>query len=109
MQISYSTAGFRNRTLEAALTATAAAGYTHVEIATQDHLRRVPTGAELERLHKHLHRCGLSVGTVHAPMRENVLGAPDEEWRTEKVGVLSEYLHLSGELGHSPGAQSELR
>lgn len=99
MQISYGTVGFRHRTLEAALTAAATAGYTHVEISSDEHLGTIPTSPELERLRKHLRQCGLSVGTVHGPMRKNVLGAPDEEWRTEKVGVLSDYLRLSGELG----------
>ena len=47
----------------------------------------------------HLRDCGLQAGTLHAPLRKNVLGAPEENWRVEKVGVTSNYLRLSGELG----------
>ena len=35
------------------------------------------------------------MGTVHAPMRENVLGAPEESWRREKMDVMTEYLHFA--------------
>ena len=100
MQISYGTVGFGKRSLEGALEGAAAAGYTHVEISSSEpHLDKIPAAAELEQLQEHIRGCGLQAGTVHAPMRENVLGAPEEGWRTEKVALLSDYLRLSGELG----------
>ena len=43
--------------------------------------------------------CGLQAGTLHAPLEKNVLGAPEEDWRREKVGACSDYLRLSSELG----------
>jgi sugar phosphate isomerase/epimerase len=98
--VSYSTAGFTDRTLERALTAIAEAGFTTVEIASQPaHLSEPHTGDALAALRRHLDACGLRVGTVHAPMRENVLGAPEEGWRRDKVGVLSAYLHCAADLG----------
>lgn len=98
--VSYSTAGFIDRNLELALTAIAAAGFTTVEIASQPaHLSEPCTGDALASLRQHLHACGLRVGTVHAPMRENVLGAPEEGWRRDKVGVLSAFLRCAADLG----------
>lgn len=96
---SYSTAGFIDRSLELALTAIAEAGFIRVEISSQEaHLSRPPAADDLASLRRHLDSLGLRVGTVHAPMRENVLGAPEEEWRRDKVAVLSAYLHSAAGL-----------
>ena len=97
MQISYGTVGFRDRSLEKALERIAEAGYTHIELAVEPHLDEVP--ATLERAKKSLQECGLQAGTLHSPLGKNVLGATEEDWRLEKVGVCSDYLRISGELG----------
>jgi sugar phosphate isomerase/epimerase len=100
MQISYSTVGFKDRSLEDALQGIAEAGYTHVELSSMEpHLDKIPTGAALERVKRCLRDCGLQAGTLHAPLERNVLGAPEEDWRREKVGLCSDYLRLSSELG----------
>ena len=100
MQISYGTVGFRDRDLETALRGVAAAGYTHMEMSSlEPHLYRILEGAELASLHQLIRDCGLSVGTVHAPLGRAVIAAPEERWRVENVGLFSDYLRLSGDLG----------
>lgn len=100
MEISYGTVGFRDYSLEHAFEKIAEVGFTLVELSSMEpHLDNIPKGASLERVKKSMRECGLRAGTVHAPLAENVLGAPEESWRIEKVGVCSDYLRLSGELG----------
>jgi hexulose-6-phosphate isomerase len=99
MQISYATAGFKDP-LDEALDEIAAAGYSHIELSSQEgHLERVFTIRELEQLRSRIEGSGLRTGTVHAPMMRNVLGAPEEDWRREKAALLGEFLRLSGAIG----------
>lgn len=98
--IGYSTAGFTDRGLEAALRAIAAAGFEAVEVSSQaPHVPEPPVGVGLQQLHTWLREAGLTATTVHAPMRENVLGAPEETWRRERVAVLGAYLRFAGDIG----------
>ena len=99
--ISYSTCGFLDRDVEAALDAIADAGFTHAEIIGQDpHVGNPPQGQQLHEFRARLETRGLTRGTVHAPLRRNVLGAPEEEWRREKVEVLGSYLRFTGAIGY---------
>jgi len=41
----------------------------------------------------------MTATTVHAPARRTVLGAPTEDWRTEKIPVLADALRMTGEIG----------
>jgi len=96
----YSTAGFGDRDLEAALRAIAAAGFAEAEICSSPpHLSSPPRGDDLRRLRALLRECGLRAATVHAPMRENVLGAPDEDWRRDKVEVLTGFIRFAADIG----------
>ena len=98
-EVSYATLGFLDRNVEAALDAVAAAGFRHTEILGQEpHLDAVPTGKALVEFRSRLRSRGLSGATVHAPLRRNVLGAPEEDWRREKVQVLSDYLHFAAAI-----------
>jgi sugar phosphate isomerase/epimerase len=98
--VSYSTSGFNDRDVEAALDAIAAAGFDHVEICGQDpHVDTPPEGQALQDFRARLEARGFVGGTVHAPLRRNVLGAPDEEWRLEKVQVITSYLHFAAAIG----------
>lgn len=100
VELSYSSSGFSDRDLEAALDAVAAAGFANVEIlGMEPHLDTPPEGGALQEFRARLAARGITGCTVHAPMRENVPGAPDEDWRVEKVGVLSTYLRLAGAIG----------
>jgi len=100
--ISYSTTGFLDRNLDAALDAIAAAGFTQAEILGQEpHLAEIPKGQALRGFCSSLHSRGFSGLTVHAPMGHNVLGAPEEDWRREKVEVLAGYLRFAGAIGAS--------
>jgi sugar phosphate isomerase/epimerase len=99
-QISYGTVGFTDRDVEAALDAIASAGFAKAEILGQaPHVVAPPTGSELVGFRKRLEERGLDGGTVHAPLRRNVLGAPDEDWRREKVEVLAGYVRFAASLG----------
>jgi sugar phosphate isomerase/epimerase len=97
--ISYSTLGFVDRDVEAALDGVAAAGFTQTEIMGQaPHLAVPPKGKALADFRARLVARGLRARTVHAPLTRNVLGAPEEGWRLEVVEVLASYLRLAGEL-----------
>jgi len=99
-EISYSTTGFGDRDVEAALDAIAAAGFTQAEILGQEpHVAEPPTGRELRDFRARLEQRGLGGGTLHAPLRRNVLGAPQEDWRREKAAVLAAYIRFAGALG----------
>ena len=98
-KISYATIGFGDRDVEAALDAIAAAGFSQAEILGQEpHVASPPTGQALADFVKGLRSRGLSV-TLHAPLTTNVLGAPEEQWRREKVQVLAGYLRFAAEIG----------
>ena len=99
VQLSYSTAGFKDRQLAPTLDAIAAAGFRCVEYAIDTHASEDRPGRFAQEAGRQLERCGLSATTVHGPARTNVLGAPTEEWRKEKVEVLAEALRFSGQIG----------
>ena len=97
--ISYSTVGFRDRDVEAALDGVAAAGFTQTEVLGQEpHLAVPPTGKALADFRARLAARGLRARTVHAPLTRNVLGAPEENWRLEVVEILAGYLRLAAGL-----------
>ena len=99
-RISYSTAGFRDRDVEAALDAVVEAGFARAEIQGQEpHLAEVPQGRELIEFRGRLEARGLGAGTVHAPATTNILGAPEEDWRREKVEVLASYIRFTAAIG----------
>ena len=99
-KISYSTAGFFDRDVEAALDAVAEAGFDRAEIVGQEpHVAEPLVGRELEAFRSRLEERGLAGGTVHAPLTRNVLAAPEEEWRREIVEVLASYLRFAAALG----------
>jgi len=102
MKLGYSTCGFVDRDVEAALDAIAAAGYDHTEVLGQDpHVAAPPLGSAAREFAARLESRGFLGGTVHAPMRRNVLGAPDEDWRREKVQVLAAYVRFAAAIGFS--------
>ena len=95
---SYATAGFVDRDLNAALEAIARANFSQAEILGQEpHLETPLYGHALHDFQKHLKSLGLST-TVHAPLTRNVIGAPEESWRQEKVKVFSDYLHFAAAI-----------
>ena len=97
---SYATIGFGDRDVEAALEAIAEAGFPQAEICGQaPHVAKPPTGQALSRFRARVEAFGLRARSVHAPMRETVLGAPEEDWRREKVGVLGSYIRFTGAIG----------
>jgi L-ribulose-5-phosphate 3-epimerase len=101
-QISYSTLGFLDRGVESALDAIAEAGFDQAEILGQDpHLASVPRDRALTEFTARLATRGLAGGTVHAPLSRNVLGAPEEGWRREKVEVLADYIRFAAAIGAS--------
>ena len=99
-ETSYSTLGFSDRSLEAALDTIAAAGFSGVEILGQaPHLDEPPQGHALKEFRGRLENRGFRSWTVHAPAKRNVPGAPDEDWRAESVETLQRYVRFSGALG----------
>ena len=97
--ISYSTVGFTDRDIESALDNIASAGFVQAEISGQDpHIARPLKGEQLSAFRARLSDRGLKARTVHAPMRRNVLGAPDETWRQQVVDVLADYLRFAANL-----------
>ena len=98
-QVNYSTVGFTDRDIEAALDAVAAAGFTGTEIVGQaPHLDQPPEGQALIEFRERPDSRELLCRTVHAPLTRNVLGAPEEEWRREVVEVLARYVRFAGAI-----------
>ena len=98
--VGYSTVGFNDRGVEKALEAIAEAGFTATEILGQEpHVAEPPAGKALERFRGLLETLSLKAASVHAPMRRNVLGAPEESWRKEKICVFTRYLRFAAEIG----------
>lgn len=97
---SYSTAGFGDRGVEAALDAIAEAGFPQVEIQGKDpHISEPLTGKALSEFRARLDARGLTARTMHAPSGRTVLGATNEEWRQHGVALLEQYMGFGGELG----------
>ena len=96
--ISLSTSCFGDRERAAALDAIAEAGFDGVELSVA-HVDEVPAPGEATEIRRQIEARGLVATTVHGPARRNVLGAPTESWRKEKVVILGSYLHFTGELG----------
>ena len=95
-RISYSTAGFVDRDVEAALDAVAAAGYRQTELVGQaPHVAEPLTGPDLSSFLARVGQRGLSVRTVHAPLGRNALGVPEETWRHEVVERFSSYIRFA--------------
>ena len=99
-QISYSVAAFRDRGLEPALDAIAAAGFSHTElIAKAPHIEQPFTGAELTELRRSLESRGLTATTVHAPFSgSGNLGMPNDETRCKNVAVFAAYAEFTGAI-----------
>ena len=110
-ECSYSLAGFSKYAVDGALDAIADAGFSCIELAgvgtsfsdwhlaPGDDVPVPPTGRAAADFRGQLARRGLRATTLHAPARKNVLGAPSEDWRNEKVTVLGNYLRFAGEIG----------
>ena len=97
---SYSTVGFNDRSIEAALDAIAWAGFPQAEIQGKGpHVTTPLKGKELADFRARLEGRGLRARTMHAPSGRTVLGAPDEEWRRQAVALLRRYVTFGGELG----------
>ena len=97
--ISYSTSGFRDHQLDRALDTIVEAGFRCVEYSIDYHASEDRPGRFAETARRELERCGVTATTVHGPARTNVLGAPTEEWRKEKVETLADALRFSGNIG----------
>ena len=95
---SYSTGGFRDRSLPAALEAVAAAGFPQTELAADPHVDGPPTGHALTDLRAIVERAGLRARTVHAPAKETVLGTTNEDWRRQALGTLERYIRFAGAI-----------
>lgn len=99
VQVSYSTYGFPGGEFEPTFEQIAEIGFECVEFAcdrhgVEDHPLEI--AADVKRALDHQN---LTATTVHAPARRNVLGAPDNEWRTRAIAVLADALRLTGEIG----------
>lgn len=100
---SYSTVGFRDRDVEQALDAIAAAGFRNTEVFGQaPHLGDPPTGQGVIEFRRRLDQRGVEVSAVHAPFRSDVqlvLASATEDLRRQTVTTLTRYLRFSGEVG----------
>jgi sugar phosphate isomerase/epimerase len=95
--VSYSTAGFEDRGIEAALDAVAEVGFAFTELCGRSpHIATPPAAGEAAAFRDRLTARGLTATTVHGPTGRHVLGPPDEGWRQEAVGMLAKYLAFAG-------------
>jgi len=98
-QVSYSTAGFGGLELSPALDQIAGAGFRCVELVCDRHAPSDHPSVVAQEVRRQLEERGMTATTVHAPARRTVLGAPTEDWRTEKIPVLADALRMTGEIG----------
>jgi sugar phosphate isomerase/epimerase len=98
--LGYSTLGFAEQSVEAALDAIAAIGYRGVELLGYAPHMTVPmSGAGEIALRRRLERCGFAGWTIHSPLGRNVLGAPEEEWRREVMARCAQYIRFASAIG----------
>ena len=108
---SFSMTGFTDGPMESGLDTVAEVGFRHIELggcgssiddwgyAIPEPPPAPPRGPRAAEFRRAIEKRGLKTSTLHAPMRRNVLGAPTEPWRREKVAVLADYLRFAGEIG----------
>ena len=100
IRTAYSTVGLRDRPLEAALHCIASAGFQEVELASSGpHLPEEPREVSVHDLRKTLDALGFRGVTVHGPMKRNILGACDDNWRKAAVATFDAYLHFTAAIG----------
>lgn len=100
VRVSYSSAGFEDRDIEAALDATAAAGFRFTELCGRaPHISQPFTGEALVGFHRRLLARGLQASSVHGPTAPHILGAPEEAWRQKAVKVLADYIRFTAAVG----------
>jgi len=98
--ISYSTLGFEDRSLEAALDGIAAAGFQQVELLGHTpHLGLPVTDWAASALRAQLERRGFKAWTIHGPFRRHALGAPEAEWREEVIVRTISYIRAANAIG----------
>lgn len=94
--VSYSSAGFEDRDIEAALDAVAAVGFRFTELCGRaPHIETPPTGRALIGFRDRLFARGLRASTVHGPTGRHVLGAPDVILRQGTVAFLASYVRFA--------------
>jgi sugar phosphate isomerase/epimerase len=99
-RVSYSSSGFEDRGIEAALDAVALAGFRYVELcARAPHIPTPPTGVALARFRNRLSDRGLHLSAVHGPTARHVLGAPVGAWREESASILADHIRFAGAIG----------
>ncbi len=96
---SCSTALFKDRDLTAALDAISAVGFPQVELNVREPHVYGADAEEERRLQALFAGHTVNARTMHAPSGRSILGALDEEWRRESVGILAPYVRLAGSLG----------
>lgn len=96
VQVSYSSAGFEDRDIEAALDAIASVGFRYVELCGRaPHIAVPPVGDDAVGFRDRLFARGLEASAVHGPTGRHILGAPDEGSRQETVAFLASYLRFA--------------
>ena len=96
---SSTTSALKDRGLEAALDTLGEAGFPQAEISGTDPHVVTPNKQEISRIRGILEAHSVRGRTMHSPVGRYILAALDDEWRTESVGVLKEYIRLAGALG----------
>ncbi len=97
--IAYSTVGFREGNLPAALASIAEAGFRHIELAVNPHAVGPPSGGDAVAIRRLIESHGLTASTMHGPLGHWSLGTPTPQWHREKTDSYAEYLNFAGDLG----------
>jgi L-ribulose-5-phosphate 3-epimerase len=98
--ISYSTSGFRDRDISAALSAIARAGFASVEVAAIDpHLGKSIDEDGIAAISAALAAAGVAARSVHSPLGGPALGTLDEELRSQYETWYLQYLRAAASWG----------
>jgi len=98
---SYSTAGFRNKSISEALDSIKKAGFPAVEIGCNPHANHPFKNVELNEFIKELDIRNLKPRSIHAPSGLTTLGATTEEWRIKEVKTLESFIIFASDIGAS--------
>ena len=98
---SYSTAGFRNKSILEALDSIQKSGYPSVEIGCGSHIDQPLKNEELNNFNKELKSRNLKARSIHAPSGLTTLGATTEEWRIKEANTLASFIIFASDIGAS--------
>ena len=97
--VSYSTYGFHERELPAALDAILAAGFDSIELSADHGGLGEPSASAAAKTRQQIEGRGMTVPTMHTLLGDHNPGTPIESLRRKNVTELADWLRFAGDIG----------